>query len=156
MRLFNLIQQYNGVRFAPYSLGQLTPFLVPNITRGSPYQPAYGVFFLVLAHVNPGHHIIIIKQVTGQGFCQLGFAHPGGSEEDKRADRLLGILKAGPTSPDSIRDGFNGLILPNNPFMKLFFQVQQLIPLTLQHPGNGYSGGFSHVFSYILSIHFFL
>ena len=51
--------------------------------------------FLVLAHVDTCHHVLVIEKELGQSFGQFRLADAGRSHEKERAYRPLFILKAG-------------------------------------------------------------
>ncbi len=103
MRLFDLIQQHHAIRFAPDRLRQLSAFIISYISRRCANQPADRMFFLVFAHIDPGHHAFVIEQVVGQRLCQFRFTHTRRPKENKGSDRPPGILQSRPAPPDSIR-----------------------------------------------------
>ena len=92
MRLLNLIEQYDRIRFPTYRLRQLTAFLITHISRRRSDQTGYGVFLHILTHVNTHHVIFIIKHLLRQRFRQFGLTHTGRSQEQEGADWLRRIF----------------------------------------------------------------
>ena len=89
---------------------------------------------LIFAHVDSGHHVLIIEKKFSQCLGKLCLADSGGSHKQKRTNRAFLILESGARPSNSIRDSLNGIILPHNPLMQRIFHPEQLLPLALQHP----------------------
>ena len=73
------------------------------------------MLFHVLAHVDANNRIFIIEEELGECFGQLGFSHPGGTQEKEGADRTVLILQAGPGTTHGIGHGLDCLTLPDDP-----------------------------------------
>ena len=146
MRLLNLVQQDHGVRFTPHGLGQLAALIVSNIARRRTDQPADSMPLLVFAHVDTGHHVLIIEQELRQCLGQFGLADAGRTHEQEGADRPLLVRQAGPVAPDRIRHRLDGRILADHPFVQGFFHPQQFLLLAFQHPLDRDAGPFGHDF----------
>ena len=95
MRLFYLVEEHDRVRFAAYGLGQLASFIVTYVPRRRTDKSCDAEFLLILAHVNPGHHRLVVEKIVSQCLCQFGLTCTRCSEEDERCDRFLRILQAG-------------------------------------------------------------
>ena len=50
------------------------------------------------------------------------------TDKDKGTNRTLGVFQTRTRASDRIRNGFDSLILTNNPFMQTLFHMQQLLP----------------------------
>ena len=94
MGFLDFVEQNHGVGLAPYGFGQLSAFVVAYISRRCSDESADGVFLLIFAHVDSGHHVFIVKQIFGEGFCQFCLADTGGAEEDERTDGATWIVEA--------------------------------------------------------------
>ena len=92
MRLFDLIEQDNRVRFPANRLRQLSTLIVTHISRRRTDQTSRAEFLLILTHIDTGHHILVIEQILGQRLGQLRLTHTGSTEEDERTDRSFRIL----------------------------------------------------------------
>ena len=134
MCLLDLIEQNHAVGLAAHGLGQLSAFLIAHISRRRSDQTGHGEFLHILAHIDPDHVLLIVKQGLGQSLGQLRLAHAGGSQEQERADGLCGILDPGLGTEDRIRHQLYALILADHPFVKLVLQMQELAPLPLGQP----------------------
>ena len=62
MCLFNFIEQDHAIWSAADSFGELAAFLIANIARRSAKQSADGMPFLIFAHVNAYHRVLIVKE----------------------------------------------------------------------------------------------
>ena len=94
VRLLDLVEQHHAVRPPAHRLGQLTAFVVADVTRRRADQARDRVLLLILAHVDAHHRVFVVEQEFRQRFGQLGLAHARRAEEHERADRPVGILQA--------------------------------------------------------------
>ena len=102
MCFFDFIKQHHAVRPAANSLCELATFFIADVARRGAKQAADGMPFLVLAHVNAHDGILIIEQEFSQSARQLRFANAGWTEEDKRADRPVGVLQTAARTAHSV------------------------------------------------------
>ena len=73
----------------------------------------------VLGHVELNQGVLFAKQELGQSLGRLGFPDTGGPEEDERPRRAARVLQPGPRPPYRLGDGGNGVMLTDNPLVKL-------------------------------------
>ena len=59
-------------------------------------------------------------------------------------------MQSSPRAAHGIGDGGDGLVLPDDPFVELLLQVQQLVALALQHAGDGNARPAAHHFGDII------
>ena len=137
MCLFNLVQQDYRVRLAPYGLGKLSALVVSYVSRRRAHQPAHSMPFLVFAHIYTGYQVLVVEQELGQGLCQFGLAHTGGTQEQERSYRPLLIGKAGTRAADGVGHGLDGLVLAHHSLVQLAFHSQELFLFALKHPVHG-------------------
>ena len=156
MRLLNLVEQHHRVGLAADCLRELPPLVVPHVAGRCADKSGRAELLLVLAHIDPGHHVLIVEQVLGQRLGQLGFTHAGGSQEDKRADGSLGVAQPGTATPHRIGHRLDRLLLPHYPLVQFILQVQQFLPLARQHAVHRYPGPPRHHVGDILGIHLLL
>ena len=57
----NFIKQHYRVRFAPYTFGKLTAFLVADISRRCSDKPRHRELLHIFAHINANQSIVSIK-----------------------------------------------------------------------------------------------
>src|SRR5260370_40136808 len=100
MGLLHLVERPDAVRPSPDRLGQLTAFLIPDVSGRRADEPGNGVPFGVLAHVDPDHGPLVVEQELSERFSQLGLANAGRPEEQERAGRAVRIGNAGPGPAD--------------------------------------------------------
>ena len=135
MRFLDFIEKQHRVRFPADCLCQLTTFIVPNITGRRSDQTGDGEFFLVFRHVDSGHHILVIEEIFRQCLGQFRLANARRTQEDEGSDRPFLILQSGPRPSHRIRNRSYGFVLTDHSLVQFFFQVNQLLPFALQHPG---------------------
>ncbi len=107
-----------------------------------------------LRHIDTHQGLFGIEEECGQRLAQLGFAHPGGTEEQEGTIGSVGIGQAGTGAPDSIGYGFDGFILPYHPLMQGCLHFQQLFTLAFQHLGYRDAGPLGYDFSDLLLSYF--
>ena len=83
MGFLNLVKEHDAVGLPADCFRQLAPFLIAHISGRRPDQPGYGIFLHILAHINPHHIILVIKQRCRQGFGQFRLTHAGRPQEQK-------------------------------------------------------------------------
>ena len=126
---FDLIQQQHGIGFTPYFFRHLTAFFIAHIARRRSHQTGHRVFFHVFGHVQANHGVFIAKKRFRQSPSQLGFAHAGRPQENKRANRTLRVLQPRPGAAHGTSHSLYRLVLTDNSFMQNFFQLQQPLGL---------------------------
>src|ERR1041385_4097268 len=106
MRFFDLVEEHNRVRPAPYRFGKLSAFLVTDITGWRTNQTRRGEFFHVLRHVDLNKRVAVAEHELGKLLGEKRFADAGRSEENERADRPPRILEIGAAAAE--RFGYGG------------------------------------------------
>ncbi|CFR78860.1 Protein of uncharacterised function (DUF3170) [Mycobacterium tuberculosis] len=76
-------------------------------------------------HVNLNKRVVVTEQEVGQRLGQFGLTDTGRAGEDERARRALGVFQPGPGTPDGLGNGLDGVLLPDDPLVQLFFHPQQ-------------------------------
>ena len=139
MRLLDFVEENHRVWLAPNGLGQLAALIVSYISRRRTYKTADCMTFLILGHINPRYHILIIEQELRESLGQLCLAHAGGTHEEERTDWAFLIGKTGTTSSDSVCNSPDGLVLANDPVMELVLHPEKFGLLALQHLAHRYA-----------------
>jgi hypothetical protein len=83
VRLFDLVEQHDAVRFAAHGLGELAALLVADVSRRGADQARDGEFLHILGHVDAHHVLFVVEQRLGQRLGQLGLADAGRAEEQE-------------------------------------------------------------------------
>ena len=97
------------------------------------------MLLLILAHVDTGHHGLVVEEEFGQSLGKFCLTYTRRTQEEEGTDRPLGILQTGTATAYGIGDGFDGLILTDDTFVKLFLQVEEFLLLALQHLADRYT-----------------
>jgi hypothetical protein len=85
------------------------------------------VAFLVLAHVDARHGVLVVEEDLAQRFRQFGLAHAGGAQEDERADGPLLIAHASTVAAHGIGHGAHGFVLTDHALVQFVLQLQSLV-----------------------------
>ena len=91
MGFFYFVEQNDTVRFSPDSLGQLAALVVAHISRRRTDESRHAVAFLIFAHIDTHHHVLIVEHHLGQSACQFGFAHTRSAKEEETAYRSAAV-----------------------------------------------------------------
>ena len=118
MGLLDLVKEHYRVRATADRFGQLATLIVPNIAGGRTKQAGHRVPFLILTHVDAHNVLVIIEEELGHRARQFGLAHPGWPEEDKAANRSVGILQPSATAANRGCHDLHGLLLANDAVVK--------------------------------------
>jgi hypothetical protein len=108
-RIFDLVEEDDGVRPPPHGLGQLTRFAIADVARRRTDQPAHRMAFGILGHVQPYHAVLIAEEGL------VGLAHARGSEKEKAAHRAVRVGQTGSRPPYRLGDRGDRLILSDDP-----------------------------------------
>jgi len=94
MRFFYFIEEHDGVRMPPHLLGELSAFVVATYPGGAPMRRDTACFSMysdmsmrIMARSSSKRNRL--------GAGEFGFSDAGWAEENKRADRPLGIAQPG-------------------------------------------------------------
>src|SRR5699024_2425766 len=137
---FDLVEQRHRVGVAPYRLGELACFFVPDEPGRGPGPPTDGVPFLELAHVAADHGFLGAEHRLGQGPGQLGLAHTGGSEEQETAHRAVGAAQPGAVAAERLGDAGDRLVLPGDAYVQAVLQADGAVQFFLGEPDDGEPG----------------
>jgi len=77
---------------------------------------------------------LIVEQELRERAGKLGLPDPGAPEEYERADRFLRVLQPGARAADGIADRPHRLRLCDDALFQPVFEVEELVPVALQHP----------------------
>ena len=81
MRLFDLVEKHHRIRLATHGLSQLTAFIIAHIARRRAYETAHRMTLLILAHIDTGHHVLVIEKELRKGFGKLCLTYSGRTHE---------------------------------------------------------------------------
>ncbi|GBE30319.1 hypothetical protein BMS3Bbin04_01351 [bacterium BMS3Bbin04] len=130
MRLLDFIKQYDAVWFTTHTFGQLSAFVVTDISRRRSDEAADIKLLHVLAHIDANNCLLVTEQVFGKNICELCLSHAGRSEEDETPDRTIRILEAGAAASDGFDQLLNSLILTYNTLLEKVTHFEQTLALT--------------------------
>ena len=133
MCFLDFIKQHHGVWFATHGFGQLAALVITDVSGRRSDKSAHSVFLLILAHVDTGHHVLVVKQVFGQRLGKLGLADTCSAEEDKRADRAARVIQACTAAANGISYGCYGLVLAYHTVVEFGLKMEQFLLLALYH-----------------------
>ena len=137
MCLLYFIEEDHRVRLTPHSLGELSAFIIADVSGRRSDQSGNGMLLLILTHVDTGHHRVVVEKVFSQRLRQLGLTDTRRTQEDERADGSFRVLQSGTAPPYGICHSLDGLVLTDDTLVKFVFQVEQLLAFTLQHLAHG-------------------
>ena len=156
MRLFDFVEEHDAVRLAAHGLGELAALLIAHIARRCTYESADAELLLVFAHVDAGHHVLVVEEVVGQCLGQFRFTHTRGAKENEGTDGALGVLQAGTRTAHGVGHGADGLVLPHHALVQFLLQMQQFFAFALHHAGHGYARPAGHDVGNVVGRHLFL
>ena len=144
MGLFHLIEEHHAVGLAAHGLGELTAFLIADVSWRRTDEAGHRELLHVFAHVEADHVVLSIEQRFGKGLAQFGLAHAGGAEEDEGAQGAMRVGQTGTGPQHGVGHGLHGLVLTDHALMESGGQFQQLLAFRLQETGDGNAGPARH------------
>ncbi len=100
--------------------------------------------FLILRHIDPRHHVLVVEQEACQRLRQFCLADAGSTHEQERADRALLVGKSCAVAAHCIGHCANSFILADDTLVQLAFHAQQLVFFAFQHTFDGDAGPLGH------------
>lgn len=91
----------------------------------------------VLGHVDADEHVVVAKELLGEGFGELRLADARGAQEEEGARRLLGVAGARARPDHGVGHGADRLVLADHALLQRPGQVQQPLPLVLAQLRHG-------------------
>ena len=73
VRLFDFVEQHDGIRFAPYRFGKLSAFVVAHVSRRRADKTRHAELFHILGHIDSHDISLVVEKVIRKGFRKLGF-----------------------------------------------------------------------------------
>src|SRR5699024_5877422 len=140
MCFFNLIEQNNRVWSAANCFGQLTAFLITNISWRRSDQTGDGVLLHILTHIDTDHVVFIIKQGLCKGLCKLMLTNTGRTQEEEGTNCTVRVGDTSSGTKDCFADKADCLILSHNVLMQDILHVQEFLPLTFHNFCNRDAG----------------
>ena len=110
------------------------------------------MLFHILRHIYAQHGVFVIKQKLSQTLAQFGFADAGRPQKQERPNRLVRVGNSGTRAAYRIGDGFHRLILPDDAFFQIIFQMQQLFAFGRQHFVCRNACPFGNDFGYVFGL----
>ena len=135
--LFDFVEEHHRVRFATHGLGELTAFVITDVSRRGTDEARSREFLLIFAHVDARHHVLVVEEAFGQCLCQFGLTDTRRSEEYERTDGAFRVLESGAAAAHGVGHGFDGFVLTDDAGVELVFEMQEFFALALEHAGDG-------------------
>ncbi len=129
--LLELVEQHHRVRPPAHRLGELAALVVTHVAGRRAHEARHGVLLHVLRHVDPDHGLLGVEHELGQRAGQLRLADAGGTDEQERADRPVGVLEAGAGTAQGVGDGLHRLVLADHAIVEALLHVDELGHLAL-------------------------
>ena len=129
VRLLDLVEEDDGVRPPAHGLRELPALLEADVARRRADEARHGVLLHVLRHVEPHHRLLVVEQELGQGAGRLRLPHARGPEEDKRADRPVGVLQPGARAAHRVGHGADRLALPDHALAEVLLELREALEL---------------------------
>ena len=114
VRLFDLVEQHNGIRLAAHLFRELAALLVADIARGRADEPRDAVPLHIFRHVHADERLLVAEERLGQRAAELRLPDAGRAEEQKAADRAVRVAETDAAAADRVRDRVHGLLLPDD------------------------------------------
>ena len=98
------------------------------------------MFFHVFAHVEADDGFVAVKEESGEGAAQFGFADAGRAEEEEGTDGAVRVGQSGAVAADGVCYRFDGGLLADDAGTQCAFQCQQFFFFAFEHFGDRDAG----------------
>mmetsp|Transcript_1391 Transcript_1391/g.4210 ORF Transcript_1391/g.4210 Transcript_1391/m.4210 type:complete len:200 (-) Transcript_1391:440-1039(-) len=114
MRLLDLVEKHEAVGLSPDAVRELTLLVITHIAWRAADELGDRVALHELAHVQADHRVVAAVVRLRQRLAQLRLANTRRAAKYEGGQGPVRIREAGPRSPDSLGDGYHGLILADD------------------------------------------
>ena len=126
MRLFDLVEEHDGIGLAPHPLRELAALLMADIARRRADEPRDAVPLHILRHIHADERLLIAEERLGKRAAELRLSDAGRPEEEEAADRPVRVAEADAAAADGVRDRVHRLLLPDDAAAQARLHLQQL------------------------------
>ena len=133
MRLFDFVEQHDGIRIAPDFFRELSAFLVADVARRRTDEPRDVEFLHVFAHVQMDERFRVAEHLFGHRFREQSFSNAGRAEQKKSSNRALRVFQIRARTAQRLADGGNGFALADDDFFHFVFDREQPRHFVLPH-----------------------
>ena len=88
---------------------------------------------LVLAHIDTGHHGLVVEEELREGLCQFRLTHARCAQEEEGTDGPVLVAEPRTAAANRIRHSPDGLVLTNDPLVEFVLHPQELFLFALHH-----------------------
>ena len=113
VRLFDLVEEDDGVGLAADLFGQLAGLVIADVARGRADDAGDRVLFHKLGHVEADERVGRVEEVLRQLLDKLGLADARGTNKDETHRLVLG-RNAHAVAADSRSDSLDSLVLTDD------------------------------------------
>ena len=128
MRLFDLIEEDDGVRPAADLLRELTGLVIADIARGRADHARNRELLHELRHIEPDERLGRVEELIGEALDELRLADAGAADEQEAHGLALG-LQADAIAADGGTDGIDRRILPDDVRAQAVAETGELLKL---------------------------
>ena len=121
MRLFDFVEQHDGIRIAPHFFGELAAFLVADVAGRRTDEPRDVELLHVFAHVEMDERFGVAEHLFGERLGQQRLAHAGRAEQQKCADGPARVFQIRARAAQRLANGGDGFALADDDFFHLVF-----------------------------------
>ena len=136
MRLFNLVEEDDGVGLAADLLGELTGLVIADIARRRADDAGDRVLFHEFRHIEANERVGRIEEILCKLLDKLGLADTRGADKNK-AHRLVLGRNAHAVAANGGGNGLDGLVLADNVLFQALVELTQAVELVLADAGGG-------------------
>src|SRR6185503_7231496 len=134
--------------------GELSTFLVADVSRRRADHPCHGVLLHVLRHVEPDHRALVVKQKLRERTSSFRFTYTRWSEKDKRTDGTIRILQPCTRTADRVCNSSQGLLLTDHTLAQSTFHRHEFLHLAFEHLRDGNAGPLRNNHGDVLFVNF--
>ena len=109
--LFYFVKQDDGVGASSYLFGQLSAFLVADISRRSSHKSRHVEALPVFAHVDTYQCVFCAEHVFRKFFGEISLSHTGRAEEHEHTDGVVGVSQSDAVSLYGLHHLVYGVVL---------------------------------------------
>src|SRR5262245_19788478 len=133
MSLLDLIEKNDAIRTSANALGEISAFVITDISRRSSDQSGNGMLLHVFGHIDTDHRALVIEKKLGESSCSLGLSNTCRSEEHEHTDGAVAILETCAITACGIRDSLQRQVLADDPSTEKVFHLDKLLNFAFQH-----------------------
>ncbi len=136
MCLLYLIKEHHCIRSPSHGFGELSTFIMADVTRRCTYHTGNCVLLHILGHVDAYYVVLVIEEFSRKGFGKFCLTYAGRSQEYEASNGSLWIFDTCISTDHRISYCLYSFFLAYDALVQVLFDMHKFLTLSFQKLGD--------------------